>query len=166
VLANIKHQLYTGLYGRPGGPQGWHFLTGDEPQIKALAAAVGFRYAYDSTSGQFAHPSGIMLLTPEGRLTRYFYGIAYPSRDLRLALVQAAQGKIGSPIDQILLYCYHYDPQTGRYGLLISRVLQAAGGLTVLLMGVAILILFRRENYGPGKKAQAWKRKTSMEGAK
>ena len=166
VLANIKHQLYTGLYGRPGGPEGWHFLTGDEPQIKALAAAVGFRYAYDSASGQFAHPSGIMLLTPEGKLTRYFYGIAYPSRDLRLALVEAAQGKIGSPIDQILLYCYHYDPQTGRYGLLISHVLQAAGGLTVLLMGVAILILFRRENYGPGKKAQAWKRKTSMEGVK
>ena len=148
VLADVKHQLYTGLYGRPGGPQGWHFLTGDEPQIKALAEAVGFRYAYDSASGQFAHPSGIMLLTPEGKLTRYFYGIAYPSRDLRLALVEASQGKIGSPIDQILLYCYHYDPQTGQYGLLISHVIQAAAGLTVLLLGMVIAILFRRENYG------------------
>ena len=166
VLASVKHQLYTGLYGRPGGPQGWHFLTGDAPQIKALADAVGFRYAYDSASGQFAHPSGIMLLTPEGKLTRYFYGIAYPSRDLRLALVEASKGKIGSPIDQVLLYCYHYDPQTGRYGLLISHVLQAAGALTVILMGVAILILFRRENYGPSKRAQDWKRKTSMEGVK
>jgi len=155
VLASVKHQLYSGLYGRPGGPQGWHFLTGDEPQIKALAQAVGFRYAYDSASGQFAHPSGIMLLTPEGKLTRYFFGITYPSRDLRLALVEASQGKIGSPIDQILLYCYHYDPQTGKYGLLISHVIQAAGGLTVLLLGVAIAILFRHENYGPQRKSRA-----------
>jgi protein SCO1/2 len=166
VLASVKHQLYSGLYGRPGGPQGWHFLTGDAPQIKALADAVGFRYAYDSASGQFAHPSAIMLLTPEGKLTRYFYGIAYPSRDLRLALVEASQGKIGSPIDQVLLYCYHYDPQTGRYGLLISHVLQGAAGLTVFLLGMSILILLRRENYGLNKKAQAWKRKTSMEGVK
>ena len=155
VLADVKHQLYSGLYGRRGGPQGWRFLTGDEPQIKALAQAVGFRYAYDSASGQFAHPSGIMLLTPAGKLTRYFYGIRYPARDLRLALVEASQGKIGSPIDQVLLYCYHYDPQTGKYGLLISHVIQAAGGLTVLLMGVAIAILFRRENYGSKHKSRA-----------
>ena len=154
VLANVKHQLYTGLYGRPGAAQGWRFLTGDEPQIKALAHAVGFRYAYDSASGQFAHPSGIMLLTPEGKLTRYFYGIAYPSRDLWLALLEASQGKIGSPIDQVLLYCYHYDPQTGRYGLLISRVIRAAGGFTVFLLGLVIAILFRRENYAPERKIE------------
>jgi protein SCO1 len=127
--------------------KGWHFLTGDEAQIKALAQAVGFRYAYDSASGQFAHPSGIMLLTPEGKLARYFYGIGYPSRDLRLALVEASQNKIGSPIDQILLYCYHYDPATGKYGLLISRVIKAAAALTVLSLGLVIAILFRRENY-------------------
>lgn len=156
ILAEIKYQLYTGLYGRAGGQQGWHFLTGNEEQIKALAQAVGFRYAYDSASGQFAHPSGIILLTPAGKVTRYFFGITYPSRDLRLALVEASQGKIGSPIDQILLYCYHYDPQTGKYGLLISHVIQAAGGLTVLLLGVAIAILFRRENYSlPGRKYRA-----------
>src|SRR5437879_2316797 len=112
-----------------------------------LAQAVGFRYAYDSASGQFAHPSGIMLLTSAGKLTRYFYGISYPSRDLRLGLVEASQGKIGSPIDQILLYCYHYDPATGKYGLLIARVIQAAGVLTVLSLGLVIAILFRRENY-------------------
>jgi protein SCO1 len=148
VLADVKHQLYTGLYGRPGGPRGWHFLTGDEAQIKALAQAVGFRYAYDAASGQFAHPSGIMLLTPAGKLARYFYGISYPTRDLRLGLVEASHEKIGSPIDQILLYCYHYDPATGRYGLLISRVIKAAGALTVLSLGLVIAILFRRENYG------------------
>ena len=105
ILARVKHELYTGLYGRPGGVKGWHFLTGGEAQIKTLAQAVGFRYAYDSASGQFAHPSGIMLLTPGGKLARYFYGITYPSRDLRLGLVEASQNKIGSPIDQILLYC-------------------------------------------------------------
>jgi protein SCO1/2 len=148
ILAELKHQLYTGLYGRPEALQGWHFLTGDEGQIKTLAYAVGFRYAYDSTSGQFAHPSGIMLLTPAGKLARYFYGIRYPARDLRLGLVEASQEKIGSRIDQILLYCYHYDPATGRYGLLISHVIQAAGALTVLALGLVIAILFRRENYG------------------
>ena len=147
ILANVKHELYTGLYGRPGGQQGWHFLTGDEAQIKALAQAVGFRYAYDSASGQFAHASGIMLLTPEGKLARYFYGISYPPRDLRLALVEASEEKIGSPIDQILLYCFHYDPATGKYGLVISRVIKAAGALTVLSLGLVIAILFRRENY-------------------
>jgi protein SCO1 len=154
VLANVKHELYAGLYGQPGSRQGWHFLTGDEPQIKALAQSIGFRYAYDSASGQFAHPSGIMLLTPEGKVARYFYGITYRSRDLRLALVEASQGTIGSPADQILLYCYHYDPATGKYGLLISRVIKAAGALTVLSLGLVIAMLFRRENYRlPGRRA-------------
>ena len=147
VLAEVKHELYAGLYGRAGGPQGWHFLTGDEAQIKALAQAAGFRYAYDSASGQFAHPSGIMVLTPAGKLARYFYGITYPPRDLRLGLVEASQEKIGSPIDQILLYCYHYDPATGKYGLVISRVIKAAAALTILSLGLVIAILFRRENY-------------------
>jgi protein SCO1 len=147
ILANVKHELYTGLYGRPGAPQGWHFLTGDAPQIKGLAQAVGFRYAYDSATGQFAHPSGIMLLTPQGKLARYFYGISFPVRDLRLGLVEASQEKIGSPIDQILLYCYHYDPATGKYGLLISRVIKLAAALTILSLGLVIAILFRRERY-------------------
>jgi len=147
ILANVKHELYTGLYGRPGAQQGWHFLTGEAPQIKALAQAVGFRYAYDSATGQFAHPSGMMLLTPEGKLARYFYGIRFPERDLRLGLVEASQGKIGSPVDQLLLYCYHYDPATGKYGLLISRVIKLAAALTVLSLALAITILFRREHY-------------------
>jgi protein SCO1/2 len=154
VLADAKQTLYTGLYGRPGGAQGWHFLTGDEPQIKRLADAVGFRYAYDPESKQFAHPAAIMILTPEGKISRYFYGITYPARDLRLGLVEASEGKIGSPVDAILLFCYHYDPHTGKYGLLISRVLQLAGLLTVLIGGVFLIILFRGERYElPGRRA-------------
>lgn len=147
VLAAAKQELYTGLYGRAGAAQGWHFLTGAEPQIKQLAHAVGFRYAYDPTSKQFAHASCIMLLTPEGKISRYFYGITYPSRDLRLGLVDASEGKIGTPVDAILLFCYHYDPGTGKYGLIIARVIQIAGGLTILLLGGLIFILGRREHY-------------------
>src|ERR1700691_5721245 len=147
VLAKVKQEMYVGMYGRPGAAQGWHFLTGDELQIKQLADAVGFHYAYDPDTKQFAHYSAIMLLTPEGKIARYFYGIQYPSRDLRLGLVEASEGKIGTPADQILLFCYHYDPATGKYGLLISHVIQAGGLLTVLILGVAILILFRGERY-------------------
>ena len=127
VIAEAKQAMYAGMYGRPGAQYGWHFLTGDEPQIKQLASAVGFRYAYDPDSKQYAHASAIMLLTPDGKLSRYFYGVTYPERDLRLGLVEASQGKIGSPVDQILLFCYHYDPHTGKYGLLISRVIQLGG---------------------------------------
>lgn len=154
VLAEAKHALYTGIYGRPGAAYGWHFLTGDEPQIKQLANAVGFRYAYDPDSKQFAHAAGIMMLTPEGKLSRYFYGVQFPERDLRLGLVEASQGKIGSPVDQVLLFCYHYDPHTGKYGLLISRVIQLAGGLTVLIGGIFLIFLFRGERYAlPGRRA-------------
>ena len=99
VLAEAKQALYTGMYGRPGAAEGWHFLTGDEPQIKQLADAVGFRYAYDPDSKQYAHASVIMVLTPEGKISRYFYGISIPERDLRLGLVEASEGKIGSPVD-------------------------------------------------------------------
>ena len=153
VLAEAKQAMYTGMYGRPGAADGWHFLTGDQPQIAALAQAVGFRYAYDSESKQYAHASVIMVLTPEGRLSRYFYGIQYPERDLRLGLDEASQGKISSPVDAILLFCYHYDPHTGKYGLLISRVIQLAGGLTVLIGGIFLFFLFRGEHYAlPGPR--------------
>jgi protein SCO1/2 len=154
VLAEAKQALYTGMYGRPGAAQGWHFLTGDEPQIKRLADAVGFRYAYDPDSKQFAHASGIMVLTSEGKISRYFYGVQYPERDLRLGLVEASEGKIGSPVDQVLLFCYHYDPHSGKYGLLISRVIQLAGLLTVLIGGIFLILLFRGEHYSfPGRRA-------------
>jgi protein SCO1/2 len=146
-LAAAKRDLYTGIYGRPGAAEGWHFLTGGDAQIKQLAAAVGFRYAFDADSKQFAHASGIMVLTPSGKISRYFYGIQYPSRDLRLGLVEASEGKIGSPVDQILLFCYHYDPVTGKYGIVISRVIKAAGILAVLAIGLMIFALARREHY-------------------
>ena len=145
-LAEAKQAVYLGMYNRPGAAQGWHFLTGEESQIKQLAKAVGFRYAYDPDSKQYAHLSAIMLLTPEGKLSRYFYGVTYPARDMRLALVDASGGKIGSPVDQVLLFCYHYDPHTGRYGLLISRVLQLAGLATILIGGMFLMLLFRGEH--------------------
>lgn len=147
VLAAVKQQMYVGMYGRPNGAQGWHFLTGDQEQIKKLADAVGFRYAYDPDSKQFAHASAIMVLTPDGKLSKYFYGIQYSPRDLRLGLVEASARKIGTPVDSMLLFCYHYDPHTGKYGLLISRLIQIGGLLTVLGIGATMLILFRRERY-------------------
>jgi protein SCO1/2 len=154
ALAAAKRALYTGLYGRPGATEGWHFLTGDEPQIKQLANAVGFRYAYDAQSKQFAHASAIMILTPEGRISRYLYGIQYSARDLRLGLVEASEGKIGTPVDQILLFCYHYDPATGKYSLLISRILKAAGVFTILVIGIGIFLLARSEHYAlPERRA-------------
>ncbi len=154
TLASAKRALYTGLYGRPEAAQGWHFLTGDEPQIKQLANAVGFRYAYDPASKQFAHASAIMILTPEGKISRYLYGIQYATRDLRLGLVEASEGKIGTPVDQILLFCYHYDAATGKYSLLISRVLKAAAAFTILVIGLGIFLLARSEHYAlPERRA-------------
>jgi protein SCO1 len=148
TVAAAKQELYTGLYGRPGGAQGWHFLTGEESQIKRLADAVGFRYAYDSESKQYAHASVIVILTPDGKISRYLYGIQFPHDDLHLALVEASQGRIGSPVvDAVLLFCYHYDPHTGKYGLVISHVIQAAGGVTALGLGILVVVLRRREHY-------------------
>jgi len=155
TLAEAKQTLYTGFYGRPGG-ENWHFLTGESAQIKRLADSVGFVYAYDPDSKQYAHASGIVVLTPEGKTARYMYGVTYPARDLRLALDEASAGKIGSPVDQILLFCYHYDPQAGKYGLLISRVIQISGGLTVLVGGICLFILFRREHYELPANAGPW----------
>ena len=143
VEADAKQLLYASLYGRRGSAAGWHFLTGEDPQIHTLAEAVGFRYAYDSVSGQYAHASAIMILTPDGRVSRYFYGLSYPPRDVRLGLVEASSNQIGSPVDQVLLYCYHYDPATGKYGIVISKVLRAAGLVTILAIGALIFVLTR-----------------------
>ncbi len=146
ILADAKHIMYAGIYGRPGAVGGWHFLTGAEPQIKQLAGSVGFRYAYDPISKQFAHASGIVVLTPEGRVSRYLFGIHYAPRDIRLALIEASSEKIGSPVeDAVLLYCYHYDPATGKYGMVIANILRAGAAITVLVLGLAIFLMFRGE---------------------
>lgn len=144
-LAASKKRIYIHKYGRVGAADGWHFLTGDENAIEKLTRAVGFNYTVDPKTGQFVHASGIMVLTPEGKLSRYFYGVEYSARDLRLALVEASNNKIGSPVDQLLLYCYHYDPTTGKYGVVIMNVIRLAGLATVLVLGSFMVIMFRRD---------------------
>jgi protein SCO1 len=149
-MAAAKKRQYVSKYRRSGGDEGWHFLTGDEAAIKQLADTVGYRYYYDPTTDQYAHGSGIMVITPQGRISRYLYGIEYHPTDLRLALVESGEGKIGSPVDQILLLCYHYDPATGKYGLLINRVLQLAGSTTALLLGAFLFRMYRLERRASG----------------
>jgi protein SCO1/2 len=149
ALAKAKRDVYAGQYGRPGAAGNWHFLTGEQPSIDALTEAAGFHYAYDSASRQYAHAAAILMLTPQGRIARYFYGVTYPARDFRLGLVEASQGKIGTPADHALLYCYQYDPMTGRYGLLVMNVVRAAGLVTVLVLGIFMFVMFRRERNHP-----------------
>lgn len=132
------------LYGRPGGEAGWHFLTGDETSIDALAGAVGFQFVYVPEQDDFAHPTGIMVLTPQGRISRYLMGLDYSSRELRLGLVEASQKKIGTPVDQVFLLCFHYNPVTGRYDLLINNVIRlAALGTALILAGLVLFLLWR-----------------------
>jgi protein SCO1/2 len=145
ALAKAKRDVYAGQYGRPGAADHWHFLTGDQKSIDALTQAVGFHYAYDSAGRQYAHAAAIMVLTPDGRIARYFYGVLYPARDLRLGLIEASQGKIGSPTDHALLYCYQYDPTTGKYGLVVMNVVRAGGALTLLVLGIFMFVMFRRD---------------------
>lgn len=144
-IAAAKKATYVSAYRRGGANRGWHFLTADERTIEALTTAAGFRFQYDPHSDQFAHASGIMLVTPEGRLSRYLYGIDYAPADLRLGLVDSSSGRIGTAVDQLLLLCFHYDPATGKYGLVISRVLRIAGIATTLALGGFLWIMFRRE---------------------
>jgi len=142
-MAANKRAIYLGLYGRKGSETGWHFLTGDEASIKALTDAVGFHYHYDPKTQLYAHAVGIVVLTPQGKISRYFYGLQYPAGDLRLALVQASDDKIGSPVDQLILYCCQYDPATGKYDWIVQRVLMLGGAATVLCLGTLILIMVR-----------------------
>jgi protein SCO1/2 len=144
-IAAGKKQMVLQRYHRPDTANGWHFLTGDESNIQALTNAVGFHYKYDAATNQFAHASGIMILTPEGRLSRYFYGVEYAPRDIRLGLVEASQNRIGNPVDQFLLFCFHYDPATGKYGAIALNVVRFAGAGFVLIGGAWLLIAFRRE---------------------
>ncbi|HWU41113.1 MAG TPA: SCO family protein [Candidatus Acidoferrum sp.] len=143
--AAAKKAEYVRRYRRPGAADGWHFLTGEEAAIRQLTQAVGFRYVYDAKTEQFAHAAGILMLTPQGKVARYFYGFDFSPRDLRLGLIEAAANTIGTPIDQVLLYCYHYDPLTGQYGLIIMNALRLSALATVLALGTFILVMFRRE---------------------
>ena len=155
-LAAEKKNLYVNSLPeakRASALQGWHFLTGDEQSIKRLAATAGFRYYWDESSNQFAHASGIMIATPEGKLSQYYYGIEYSARDLRFGLIEASANKIGSPVDQLLLFCYHYDPATGKYGAVVMRMVQIGGVITVVGI-IGMLLLLRRRDPGraPGSE--------------
>jgi len=143
AMAQAKKSTYLTRYGRKGAAEGWHFLTGDEQNIARVAAAVGFHYRFDPATGQFAHPSGIVVLTPEGKIARYFYGIEYPARDVRFGLIEAAQDRIGSPVDEVLLLCYHYDPKSGKYNSLAMGSVRVAGVLTLAALGYLFFVLWR-----------------------
>ena len=131
-------------YGRPGTEPGWHFLTGTQESIDAATQAAGFSYEWDGASNQFAHASAVIVVTPDGTLSRYFYGIDYSPRDLKLGIVESAENRIGSVSDQLLLYCFHYDPSTGKYGFAILNVLRGFAVLTLLGMGMMGIVFWRR----------------------
>jgi protein SCO1/2 len=148
-LAAAKKKDSIARYGRAGAAQGWHFLTGPAQSINALTKAVGFQYQYDSKIQQYAHATAIMVLTPQGHISRYFYGVEFPPKDLRMGLVEASEGKIGNAVDQVLLYCYHYNPATGKYGAVVVNMLRLGAAITIVLLGGLILILFRLEKAAP-----------------
>lgn len=143
-LAKNKKASYMTRYGRPGTENGWHFLTGTQSEIDKVTKAVGFNYYWDEKSNQFAHAGAIMITTPEGRLSRYLYGIDYAPKDVKFGVMESAQNRIGNPAEQLMLYCYHYDPATGKYGLSILRVIRLGGIVTVLGLGAMIFVFWRR----------------------
>jgi protein SCO1/2 len=144
-LAAQKKAAYVERYGRPESADGWHFLTGTQASIDALTSAVGFRYAYDEKIGQYAHGAGMELLTPSGVLSKYFYGIEFSARDIRLGLIEASNERIGTPIDDVLLLCYHYDPATGKYGAAVLGLVRAGGVATMLAFAVFLTVSLRRD---------------------
>lgn len=149
-LAKNKKAAYVTRYGRTGADYGWHFLTGEQSEIDKVTTAAGFNYVFDEKTNQFAHAGGIMIVTPEGRLSRYFYGIDYAPKDLKFGIMESAQEKIGNPAEQLFLYCYHYDPSTGKYGLAVMRVMRLAGLLMLFGLGAMFFIFWRNSK---GKKS-------------
>ena len=145
-LASQKKANYVQRYGRPQSAGGWHFLTGPQASIDRLTDAVGFRYELDKEIGQFAHGAAIEVITPKGTIAKYFYGIEYSPRDLRLGLVEAADERIGSVIDDVLLFCYHYDPSTGKYGAAVLTLVRIGAVATILAFGVFLTVSLRREH--------------------
>lgn len=152
-MATAKKKDYVGRYGRANAAAGWHFLTGAPDSINALAKAVGFQYQYDPQSNQFAHATAILVLTPRGHISRYFYGVEFAPKDLRMGLVEASQGRIGNVVDQVLLYCYHYNPATGKYGAMVTNILRLAAAATILILGAFLFILWRLERSVPRRTA-------------
>lgn len=148
AAAKKKEQILR-RYKRPGAEQGWHFLVGTQESIDAVTKAVGFQYEYDARTEQFAHTTAIMVLTPEGKISQYYYGIEYPPNDLRLALVEASKNKIGNVVDELLLYCYHYDPEKGKYSATVMRILRLMGVATMLCIGTFLFVMIRRGPRAP-----------------
>jgi protein SCO1 len=149
--ATEKKQVYIArmnehLESKTNG-DGWHFLTGQQPEIKQLAEAVGFRYRRDPRTGQFIHATAIMIVTPTGKIAQYYYGVEYSPKDIRLGLIEASQDKIGTLVDQVVLYCYHYDPKTGRYGAVVTNIMRVAGAATMLILGGFLIVMYRRDSH-------------------
>ncbi len=144
-LARAKRDRYVRLYSSRAGPAGWHFLTGTDANIHAVADAVGFHYRYDPKNDIFLHASGIMVLTPRGKAARYFYGVEYQPKDLKLGLIEASRNRIGSAVDQILLFCFHYDPSTGKYTAAVTNLLRVSAGIMLLVFAGTLGVLWRRD---------------------
>jgi len=159
-MAAAKKKDYVARYGRANAAAGWHFLTGQPDSINALTKTVGFQYQYDAKTNQYAHATAIMVLTPQGRISRYFYGVDFPPKDLRMGLVEASQGKIGNAVDAVLLYCYHYNPETGKYGAMVVNILRLAAAATILVIGIFLFILWRLDLSVTRKKATTTAPKT------
>jgi len=151
-LARDKKAAYLDRYDRPGTAPGWHFLTGAQPSIDRLASAVGFKYQYDPAIDQYSHMAGIVVLTPEGRVSKYFFGIEFSARDLQFGLIDASDGRIGTPVDRAVMWCYHYDPTTGKYGLMTMRLVRAGGILTIAGLAIFWLVMWRRERAQPSER--------------
>jgi protein SCO1 len=152
VMAAEKKANFMKRLDRAGAEEGWHFLVGKQPQIDQLANSIGWHYQYDPKSDQFAHAAGVVLITPTGRIAQYYYGVEYSARDMRLGIIEASQNKIGSLADEITLYCYHYDPRTGKYGPVITNIVRLGGVLTIVVLGGFLALMFRRE---PGRSQAA-----------
>lgn len=146
--ASEKKRTVMTQFGRQSGPGGWHFLTGDAASVAALTKALGFRYVWDAEQKQFAHATGITVLTPQGRIAKVFFGIEYPAKDLRLALIEASEEKIGNVVDQLLLLCFHYDPKVGRYTATVRNLVRAGGVITLVLVAGFVTIMLRKERAG------------------
>lgn len=152
AAANAKKRAHLQHWGVQDTADGWHFLTGEDAETRRVASAAGFTYQWDEPTQQFAHVSGVLVATPDGRLSRYFYGVEYSPRDLRLALVDSGQGRLGSAVDELLLYCFHYDPTSGRYGAAFMNIMRLGGVLTVVLIAGFIVLMRRRDTRVPAQR--------------